>query len=429
MKHIKTVAVWLMAVFYTAIANAELNIEITQGVDNPTTLAAVPFHWAGVSPLPEDIAKVVDADLYRSGQFKTLDRTKMLSLPYRAPKSFRDWRVLGQEYLLIGEVSGQPDGSYKVRYELFDVFKRGRVLAETITVGRNQLRAAAHRISDKIYEQLTGVRGAFSTRIMYVTANRGVDGKDRFELQVADADGYNPQTIFDSKQPVLSPDWSPDGKRVAYVSFKTGRPAIYIQDLRSGRQEQLTAFRGLNSAPSWSPDGKRMAMTLSKDGNPEIYVMELATRKLTRVTNHFGIDTEASWGADGQSLIFTSSRGGKPQIYQVNLATKAVKRLTFKGDYNARGRLSKDGRYLVMVHRRHGVFHIAVQDLKKQDLRVLTRTKLDESPSIAPNGSMLIYATNVRGKGILAAVSVDGRVKIQLPSSYGHVREPSWSPY
>jgi len=429
---IKSVVIGLLALFstcYIALAQAELNIEITQGVDNPTTIAVVPFRWDGIEPLPQDIAGVVDSDLYRSGQFKTLQRDRMLSLPYRAPKSFRDWRVLGQEYLLIGEVTRAGDGNYRVRYELYDVYKQGRVWGETVKVGAKQFRAMAHRISDKVYEQLTGIKGAFSTRIMYITANRGVDGTDRFELKVADADGYNARTIMDSKQPILSPDWSPDGRKVAYVSFRTGRPAVYVQDLYTGHREQMTNFRGLNSAPAWSPDGKRLAMTLSKDGNPEIYVMELATRRLTRITNHFGIDTEPSWTADGRGLIFPSSRGGKPQIYQVELATKSVKRLTFKGDYNARGRLSQDGRYLVMVHRRNGVFHIAVQDLKKGDLRVLTKTKLDESPSIAPNGSMLIYATNVGGKGVLAAVSVDGRVKIQLPSSYGNVREPSWSPY
>ena len=410
---------------------AELTIEITQGVDNPTRIAVVPFGWKGVGALPEDIGQIVAADLMRSGQFIALDRTNMLSLPsQRKDVFFRDWRVLEQEYLLIGEVTQiSPTAGYKVQYELYDVYKQSRIFGEMVTGGATKLRDVAHRISDKIYENLTGVRGAFSTRVLYVTANRMGDGKDRFQLQLADADGYRAQTILESYEPILSPDWSQDEKKIAYVSFESRRPAIYIQDLVTGQREKIPSFRGMNSAPSWSPDGKTLAMVLSKDGNPELYLMDIATRRLTRLTHHFGIDTEPSWAADGKSLVFTSSRGGQPQIYRLTLATGAVKRLTFEGDYNARGRLSKDGRFLLMVHRREGIFHIAVKDLVRDDLRILTQTKLDESPSIAPNGSMVIYATNYDNKGILAAVSIDGRVKFRLPSKHGDVREPSWSPY
>ena len=421
----------VMLLSITRMAQAELTIEITSGVDNPTRISVVPFAWRGDGLLPEEIDSIVSADLMRSGQFIALDKSDMLSLPTKETEVFyRDWRVLSQEYLVVGEVRPVPGSTeYRISYELYDIFKQKRVMGEVVSGSAKKLRDVAHYISDKVYEKLTGVPGSFSTRIVYVTANRLADGTDNFQLQVADADGYRAQTIMESKEPILSPDWSPDGRKLAYVSFETRRPAIYIQDLSTGAREKIPSYRGLNSAPSWSPDGKRLALVLSRDGNPEIYIYDLQSRQLERVTRHFGIDTEPSWTSDGKSLVFTSSRGGRPQIYKVNLATKEVERLTYRGDYNARARLSQDGRYLVMVHRNRGVYHIAVQDLKKGTLRVLTQTNLDESPSIAPNGSMVIYATNYRNQGILAAVSVDGRVKFRLPSKYGDVREPAWSPY
>lgn len=422
----------LMSGFMFAQAShAELTIEITHGVDNPTRIAVVPFGWKGAGPVPEDIAEIVAADLMRSGQFVALERTNMLSLPsQRKDVFFRDWRVLEQEYLLIGDITQiSPTAGYKVQYELYDVYKQTRIFGEMVTGAESRMRDVAHRISDKIYERLTGIPGAFSTRILYVTANRLANGKDRFALQLADADGHRAQTILESNEPILSPDWSPDGKKIAYVSFESRRPAVYIQDLATGQREKVQSFRGMNSAPSWSPDGRQLAMVLSRDGNPELYLYNIISKQFTRLTHHFAIDTEPSWAPDGKSLIFTSSRGGQPQLYRLTLATNTLKRLTFEGDYNARGRLSKDGRFLLLVHRSNGVFHIAVKDLERDDLRILTQTKLDESPSIAPNGSMVIYATNYEGKGILAAVSVDGRVKFRLPSKQGDVREPSWSPY
>ena len=412
------------------LARAELTIEITQGVDNPTRIAAVPFGWKLTTPVPGDIAKIVTADLERSGQFVALGTNAMLSLPTSSNEVYyRDWRVLNQEYLLIGQIDPTADDRYRVQYELYDVYKQKRVLGEVIQGRRQDFRDIAHQISDKIYQTLTGVPGSFSTRIAYVTANRLADGTDVFQLQVADADGYRAQTILKSNEPILSPDWSPDGQRIAYVSFEAGsRPAIYIQNLATGARERLPSFSGLNSAPSFSPDGKRLALVLSRDGNPEIYLYEFASQTLSRLTRHFGIDTEPSWTPDGKSIVFTSNRGGQPQIYRLNVASGDIERLTFQGDYNARPRLSQDGRYLVHVHRNNGVFHVAVLDLVKDNLHILTQTQLDESPSIAPNGSMVIYATNYQNKGILAAVSVDGRVKFNLPSTEGDVREPAWSP-
>jgi TolB protein len=290
-----------------------------------------------------------------------------------------------------------------------------------------QLRDIAHRISDKAYETITGIRGIFSTKIIYVEA---FQKPAKYRLMLADVDGARSRQLLESKQPLLSPVWSPDGRRVAYVSFETDRPAIYVQELSSGRREQVTNYRGLNGAPAWSPDGQKLAMVLSKDGNPEIYTLNLASRELTRITNHFAIDTEPSWTDDGSGIFFTSDRGVKPQIYKVTLATGITERVTFDGEYNARGRVSPDGKSLVMVNRRDSnLYHIAAQDLKSGNLRILTETNLDESPSIAPNGAMLMYATSFGGKGILGAVSLDARTKVRLPSKLGDVREPAWSPF
>ncbi|PCJ46092.1 MAG: Tol-Pal system beta propeller repeat protein TolB, partial [Moraxellaceae bacterium] len=388
----------------------------------------VPFEWKGSGRLPTDIASVVSADLHRSGQFKPLARDKMLSRPSRFDQVyFRDWRVLGVEYLLIGRLDQDATGNYLVEYELFDVHL-GRSVNKGSASGK-RLRAISHYISDMVYEHLTGIKGAFSTHLVYVTMERLGKGKQRFELHHADADGFTDVVILRSSEPILSPSWHPNGREITYVSFEGSRPAIYIQNLLTGKQQKITGFPGLNSAPSFSPDGKKLAMVLSKDGNPEIYSMSLSSGKLTRLTHHYGIDTEPRWTPDGQSIIFTSSRGGSPQIYRLDIVSNTIKRLTFEGDYNARPSITSDGRFLVMVHRKKGVFHIAVQDLVRGSFDVLTETTLDESPSVAPNGVMVIYATQRQGKGVLEAVSMDKRVKVRLPSSKGHVREPAWSPF
>lgn len=432
---IKKISFLLTLFIYTTFLalplKAELTIEITQGVDNPTRIAVIPFEWSEAGALPENIADIVSADLRRSGQFVALGTDNMLSMPHKRKQVFfRDWRIIEQEYLLIGQVkSANNKSGYSVQYELYDVYKQERILAEVISGNNNKLRDLAHHISDKVYKQLTGINGSFSTRIIYVTANKTANGANLFRLQLADADGYRAQTILESAEPILSPDWAPDSKRIAYVSFEGRRPGIYIQNLATGQRQKLPWFQGLNSAPAWSPNGKQLAVVLSKDGNPEIYIYTIATRQFRRLTHHFAIDTEPSWAPDGKSLIFTSGRGGGPQIYKADIATGNIQRLTFQGDYNARGRLTKDGRFLILVHRTEGVFHIAIQDLVQGGIRSLTQTQLDESPSIAPNGSMLIYATSYQDRGVLAAVSVDGRVKFRLPSKYGDVREPAWSPF
>lgn len=414
---------------FSLLARAELTVEITQGVDEPTPIAVVPFSWSGDQALPDDIAEVVGDDLYRSGMFKVMPRENMLSFPSdRNSLYFRDWRISGSDFIVIGRIS-EAEGQLNVAFELYDILKEERILGEDIKANRNNLRAVGHYISDKVFEALTGVRGAFSTRIVYVTAKQLATSKYRYRLMLADADGHNPRTILESKEPILSPAWSQDGSKLAYVSFESGRPAVYIQYLATGQREKVQSFRGLNGAPAWSPDGKKLALVLSKDGNPEVYVLDLQQRRLTRVTHHFGIDTEPSWSPDGQSLIFTSDRGGQPQIYSIYLPSRDVTRLTFEGQYNARGRLTQDGRFLAMVHQNNGSFHIAVQDLRTGRVDLLTETFMDESPTIAPNGSIILYATQEGIRGVLAAVSLDGRVKFRLPSTDGDVREPAWSPF
>jgi TolB protein len=409
-------------------ARAELVIEITSGRDNPTSIAVVPFAWSGWGGAPEDVAAVVGADLLRSGQFDPVAREDMLSLPTReADVYFRDWRTTDVEYLLIGRVSG--GSSITVEYELFDVYKQERVLSASATGPAEELRMLAHQVSDSVYEQLTGIRGAFATRILYVAVTPRVNAKSTYRLTVADSDGARARVVFESSEPVLSPAWAPGGEWIAYVSFETNRPAIYRHNLVTDEREQMTNFKGLNGAPAFSPDGNDLAMVLSKDGNPDIYIMDLQTRNLLRVTRHYSIDTEPNWMPDGRSLIFTSDRGGRPQIYRVDIMTGRTERVTYEGPWNARASMSADGLTMVMVQQNDGQYHVAAQDLVQNRVQILTQTTLDESPSVAPNGSMILYATKYGERGILAAVSVDGGVKFRLPSREGEVREPAWSPY
>jgi TolB protein len=419
----------LVLLFMGSVAQAQLTIQISRGADNPTRIAVSPMGTQGGLRLTEDISQIISDDLEFTGQFAAIPRRDMLSFPQTdAEVHFRDWNAIKAEYLLIGTVE-QRNGIYYVSYQLFDVVGQRKPLPRiTEQGGEHELRDIAHRIANRVYENITGIPGIFTTKIIYVEASkRGT--RDHYRLMLADFDGARPVMLRESSEPLLSPVWSPDGRRVAYVSFETTRPAIYIQELATGRREQITNFRGLNGAPAWSPDGRKMAMTLSKDGNPEIYVMDLVTRQLTRMTNHFMIDHEPSWSMDGNSIFFTSDRGGRPQIYKVNVATLQVERVTFDGEYNARGRVSPDGNSLVTVHRNGGNYMIAVLDLKTGRTRPLTEADLDESPSIAPNGAMLMYATRSGGKGILGAVSLDARTRVSLPSKLGDVREPAWSPF
>lgn len=408
---------------------AQLTIEISQGSDNPTAIAVVPFAFQGAGSPPEDAAAIIDGDLARSGQFAPIARTDMLGRPSTEAEVFyRDWRSINAEYLLIGKVS-MPAGAMRIDYELYDVLRQAKILTGYESGPVPDARMLAHRVADAVYEKLTGVPGAFATKLLYISATRAAGGNDYSRLTMSDSDGARPIVLLETKEPLLAPTWAPGGKDIAYVSFETGRPAIFRQELSTGRRQQLTNFQGLNGAPAWSPDGRTMAMVLSKDGNPEIYLMDLATKQLTQITKHYAIDTEPTWMPDGRSVLFTSDRGGKPQIYRYDLGSGNTERVTFEGSYNARPRVSQDGRTLVMVHQQDGRFHIAVMDLVTKRMQILTSTELDESPSIAPNGSMVLYATKSGGRGILAAVAVDGDAKFRLPSREGDVREPAWSPY
>lgn len=423
----KTLIRLLLLLGLTVSAHAELTIEITQTADNAAKVAVVPFSGTNLN---DNIGDIVNADLVRSGRFRALAPTQQPARPDNSGAVlFNEWRPTGVDYVVVGKQQQLPDGRITITYELVSVTKGSRLVGESLTVPPSQWRDAAHFIADRVFELVTGTRGAFSTRMLYVNRYKQ-GGKARYRLEMADADGFRPVNVLDSPEPILSPTWSPDGRRIAYVSFESGRPAIFIQETTTAKREKLTSFVGLNSAPAWSPDGRKLALTLSRDGNPEIYVMDLASKELTRLTNHYAIDTEPRWHPDGKRIVFTSDRGGNPQIYQLDVQSQAVKRLTFEGSYNARADVSADGRYLALVHRERGQqFQIAVLDLQTQILNVLTETPLDESPSFAPNGAMVAYATRQGSQGVLGIASLDGKFKARLPSSRGEVREPSWSPF
>ncbi len=420
----------MLATTWPVTSHAVLTIRITQGIEGAQPIAIVPFGMQpGAPPPPHDIAQIIANDLTRTGRFSPLPASDLPSRPSDAGAvNFADFRILGMPNLVIGKVKSLADGRLGVEFRLFDVFRGAQITGYELETAPKDLRRIAHQISDIVYEALTGERGAFDTRIAYVTEMQS-GGASRYALNVADSDGFNPQVVLESKSPIVSPAWSPSGREIAYVSFEGDRPRIFAQNLASGTRQVIAAFPGLNSAPAWAPDGKRMALTLSKDGNPEIYIMDIETRRLRRLTVSAAIDTEPAWAPDGTSLVFTSDRGGTPQIYQVSATGGQAKRLTFEGKYNSRATFAPDGKSIALVHGNQGTFRTAVLDLENNALRVLTKTTLDESPSYAPNGSMILYATTDAGGGTLAGVSTDGRVRQELAVQRGAVREPAWSPF
>jgi TolB protein len=412
-------------------AAEEKNIMVTTGSDRATPIAVVPFGLQGGSVLPEDMADIISNDLRNSGYYSPLAKASMISLPTQASEViYRDWKAIGAQYLMVGSIV-PSGGRLQISYALFNVATEQQVMTGNVSGTNDQLRDMAHYIADQAFEKLTGIKGAFSTRMLYVTAERFSVNNTRYTLQRSDYDGARAVTLLQSREPILSPRFAPDGKRIAYVSFEQKRPRIFIQHIDTGRREQITNFEGINGAPAWSPDGNKLAFVLSKDGNPEIYVMTLATRQISRVTNDPSIDTEPFFGKDGTTLYFTSDRGGKPQIYKTSINGGSAERVTFIGNYNANPKLSADEKTLVMIHRQDGFtnFKVAVQDLQRGSVKILTDSNLDESPTVAPNGTMVIYATRQQGRGVLMLVSINGRVRLPLPTAQGEVREPSWSPY
>lgn len=426
---IKKIIIGLFCLAFTSIAQAVLKIDITEGFEGALPIAVIPFQWNGAAKVPDgDVSAIVMSDLARSGKFSPVAEKDLIARPQKlADVHYKTWRIAGMDHIVIGSVTRQADGSYQVQFRLIDILKAKQVLGYSFKATDKTLRAVAHQISDYIFTHITGLPGAFSTRIAYVTLNR--DKKSyRARLQVSDTDGYNPQTLLTSDQPIMSPAWSPDGTQLAYVSFESGQAEIFTHDIATGVRKSRSKYNGLNGSPAWSPDGKKLLVTLSKDGNPDIYILNLSNNKLQRVTDHWSIDTEAVWLPDGKSIIYTSSRSGKPQLYQQALTGGSKpERLTYEGGYNASASVSADGKSVAYVHGEGNVYRIAVMDLASKSSRILTDGPLDESPVYAPNNSMILFASQEANQAVLAAVSVDGRQKQRLAFTDGEVREPSWA--
>ena len=410
---------------------AQLEFDITEFAGTRRPVAIVPFGWEGAGPAaPYDIDDVIVADLDRSGRFATTDENDMLQKPTTGVEvDFDDWSILGVEAVVIGRVTQTGDNAYSVQFQLLDVFKREQLLGYRMPASRGTMRRVAHRAADMIYEELTGIPGVFGTKVAYVTSQeRG--GQRLYTLVVSDADGENENTIMESTDPIMSPAWSPDSRRLAYVSFENNVSTIFVQTLRTGNRIKVSSRAGINGAPAFSPDGRKLVLTLGGvDGNLDIHVLDLRTRELKRLTTNRAIDTEGTWSPDGRQIYFTSDRSGGPQVYRVSTNGGTPERLTFEGSYNARPRLSPDGTRLAMVHLDRGNYRIAVLDLEDQNLLVVSTGRQDESPSFAPNSDSLIYATRQGRNGVLEMVSADGLVRQRLAASQGDVREPVWSPF
>ncbi|MEE8056567.1 MAG: Tol-Pal system beta propeller repeat protein TolB [Pseudomonadales bacterium] len=403
--------------------HAALNIEIFGGGASQIPIAIVPF--AAEEKLKQSVTEVVASDLHRSGFFRLVDSGGLVP---HDPRDivYPNWQMLGANALVIGSTRMLPNGQVEVRYSLMDVARQVLLISDMETVSVKRLRAVAHRMADNIYEKLTGDVGVFSTRIAYVVKK----GK-KYALQVADADGFNARTAIEYTQPIISLAWSPDGTKIAYVSFENKKPVVHIQTLATGARKAVAKFKGSNSAPAWSPDGKRLAVVLSVRGGSQIFLINADGSGLKRFSRSSGIDTEPSFSPDGQSIIFTSDRGGSPQIYRMPVtgtASRVAERLTFEGNYNVSPHYRHDGKSFTFIHRNGAKFNVAVQDLDTRQVQLLTDSLFDESPSFAPNGKIILYATEIRGRGILAAVSSDGRTRQRLSAQTGDIREPAWGP-
>jgi len=412
---------FVLSLLAATVAQAQLSIEITGAGANRIPVAIANF--AGDTAAAQVVTATVRADLERSGLFKLIDPAGA-TLDENAQVNFADWKGRGADALAAGSVTRAPDGRMQARFRLYDTQKQVALGGAVYVTGNDQLRAAGHRIADYIYEKLTGEKGVFSTRIAYVVKSGG-----QFRLQIADADGQGAVTALSSTEPIISPVWSPDGSRLAYVSFEKKKPVIYVHALASGQRQVVANFKGSNSAPAWSPDGRKLAIVLSKDGNSQIYSVNADGTGVQRLTNSAGIDTEPRYSPDGGSIYFTSDRGGSPQIYRMGANGSDAQRVTFEGSYNVSPRPSPDGKSLAFISRRDGRFQLAVMDLASKQVQILTDSHKDESPSFAPNSRMILIATETGGRGVLSAVSSDGRIKQRLSIAAGDVREPAWGPF
>jgi TolB protein len=415
MKKLITYITCLFTLLVSLQAFAILSMELTRGVAGAIPITVVPF--ANVSTSPQNISNIIGDDLQNSGRFKVSGKNQ------------------GTNNVVTGKINSLGNNRYQISFQLSDTLRGNGeasiVLTKNFTVPAHELRLVAHHISDLIYQHLTGVRGYFSTKIAYVVVQHS-GPQTRYILEVADQDGYNPKPLLNSPEPIMSPSWAPTGKQIAYVSFEHKRASIYVQNVITGSRRLLSEFPGINGAPAWSPDGRKLALVLSKNGSPNIYLMDIASNSLRQVTHDFYINTEPAWSPDGRTLLYTSNRSGgsRPQIYQINLASGDISRISYDGDYNARASYTRDGRQIAMIHRVSGIYNIALLDLDAGTTRVLNSAAGDSSsPSVAPNGSMILYDTYANGRTVLGMVSSDGRIQLVLPARNGDAQDPAWSPF
>ena len=428
---LKRLAVILLGLALSQAAVAQGNLTVVNGELKRTPVAVVPFGWEGQSPqAPLDIADVISSDLYRSGRFAPQAERDMLQKPTTgAEVDFDDWTILRIDAVIVGQVVQTGENAYTVRFQLFDPIRQTQLVGYQMPASRGTMRRVAHRAADMIYEKLTGIKGVFATKVAFVSAQKN-GNNDQFRLIVADYDGENEAIVMESSDPIMSPAWSPDSRRLAYVSFEGSKSAIYVQTLRSGNRVMVSGDPGINGAPAFSPDGRKLVITLGGvDGNLDIYVLDLLSKQKKRLTTHRAIDTEGTWSPDGDYIYFTSDRAGGPQIYRISANGGTPERVTFEGSYNARPRLSPDGDKLAVLTLDRGNYRIGIMDLERRNLLVLSRGRQDESPSFAPNSDILIYATRQSGNGVLETVSADGLIRARLESGQGDVREPVWSPF
>lgn len=411
---------FFLLIYFSSFISSELILEITQGTQDPYRVAVIKFN--GDYQISSEIDQIIKNNLIRTGEFNLFDNDDLLSIPNNEDEIiFNDFRILNIDYLIIGSLASESS-NIKAEYQVFDIKKGSKVRSSTVYGIPNKNRQLAHYISDGIYEEITGIQGIASTKILYVTQNKD------YRLVVADADGKNEQILLESSEPIISPSWSPDSKKVAYVSFETGMAKVFIQDIASGDRELVIENSSQISSPAWSPDGKFLSLTMYQDGNAEIYILNLKNKNLTRLTNHYAIDTESTWSKKGSKIMFTSGRSGSPQLYEINLrqSNARPRRITFDGNYNAKGTYLPNNEGIVFVHRADVNFQIALKYFDENFIRPLTESQMDESPSISPNGNVIVYSIKEEDLGLLSGVTLSG-AKFKLPATEGSVREPAWS--